>query len=197
VSHRSCFGVVIGAVLLGGCSHRHPYTWVSQVPRDHLTTSKDAIDVGDRISVVVRNQERLSGEFDVRPDGRYVQPLLGHIEVAGLTPEQAEQSIEERLQGIVVDPDVTISVTPPAIVMISVVGEVKESGNYEIPAGDGVLSAIARAGGVTEFSRDDRIFVLREHPQRVRIRFRYRDLAGGDSHSNRFQLRDGDVIVVQ
>jgi polysaccharide export outer membrane protein len=103
----------------------------------------------------------------------------------------------ERLNGIVINPEVTISVSTPRPLSISVLGEVRQQGNYTIPFGEGVLGALARAGGLTEFAKADRVFVLREWPKRVRVRFNYEDLRTGEMKSVAFRLRDRDIVIVE
>jgi polysaccharide export outer membrane protein len=77
-----------------------------------------------------------------------------------------------------------------------VLGEVKTPGRYDLAEGEGVLHALARAGGLTEFADPDLVFVVRSDASR-RIRFRYGDLAVAEPASARFQLRNGDVVVVE
>ena len=79
---------------------------------------------------------------------------------------------------------------------MSVVEEVTHPGPFEVDRGEGVLQALGRAGGFTEFASKDGIYVLRDKPTE-RVRFRYEDLVGGDERSLKFRLRDGDVVVVE
>jgi polysaccharide export outer membrane protein len=66
-----------------------------------------------------------------------------------------------------------------------------------MPYDDSILSAIANAGGFTDFADEDSIYVVRKEPHLLRIRFRLRDLAGAEAVSARFRLNDNDVIVVE
>lgn len=176
------------------CAHEYPFVWVDQL-RDE--TGLQTVQPGDTLTVLIRNQQQLSGEFVVRVNGTYLQPLVGEILVAGLTPEEVRERLVGQLQGIIVQPEVSISVSTPRPLSISVLGEVRSQGNYTIPFGEGIMGALARAGGLTEFADKERIFVLREWPKRVRIRFNYEDLTTGEVKSNAFKLRDRDVVVVE
>lgn len=176
------------------CAHEYPFVWVDEL-RDE--TGEQTVQPGDTLTVLVRNQTSVSGDFVIRPNGAYTQPLVGEIPVAGLTPSEVRQRLIERLTGIITNPEVTISVSTPRPLAISVIGEVRNQGNYVIPFGEGVLGAIARAGGLSEFADKDRIFVLREWPKRVRVRFHYDDLTTGEDKSARFKLRDRDIVVVE
>ena len=71
------------------------------------------------------------------------------------------------------------------------------AGLYPVDAGAGVLHVLAQAGGLTEYAHKDRIFVLRSGVQPARVRFTLQALEHGEGLSARFQLRDGDVVVVE
>jgi protein involved in polysaccharide export with SLBB domain len=70
-------------------------------------------------------------------------------------------------------------------------------GEYPLTGSDNVVQILARAGGLTEFAKVDRIFVIREAPKAVRIRFNYEELTQGLGRGLSFRLRDGDVLLVQ
>ena len=65
-------------------------------------------------------------------------------------------------------------------------GEVKSAGPYTVDPNGGVLAALAAAGGLGEYARPDRIFVVRPRPTPTRIRFTYQGLttASGKAHSS-------------
>ena len=84
---------------------------------------------------------------------------------------------------------------------VPVMGEVVRPGIYEVDRKDGVLVALAAAGGFTEFAHRDRIHVLRNkvpfgESAPKRIRFDYGALSRGERAAAGFRLRDGDVVVV-
>ena len=182
------------AALLSGCASAGTYVWVDELPPQRGPVR---IQDGDRISVQVKNQTPLSGEFLVRANGAYLQPVVGEVAVAGLTAEEAAKRLAKRLDGIVVKPLVSISITTPRTLRVTVIGEVRAPGQYELPRPEGVIGALARAGGLSEFAASDGVYVLRDNPKRQRIRFRYPDLTSGLSPSADFMLRDGDVVIVE
>ena len=180
-----------------GCATERPYVWAEQAKDASDWEPGGRIRTGDRIYVLVRGHDQLSGEFEVRADGSYVQPLVGAIRVAGKTPNEAKLLVERHLTGMLERPHVTVATLAPRIPSISVLGQVTEPGRFEISRDEGVLSAIARAKGLTVFADRDAIYVLRKEPRAMRIRFRYGDLTGGQKRSFDFRLRDGDVVVVE
>jgi protein involved in polysaccharide export with SLBB domain len=60
-----------------------------------------------------------------------------------------------------------------------------------------LLQALARAGGLTEFADDERVFVIRQQPVFRRIRFTYEAVVNNENGAAGFPLRTGDVVVVE
>lgn len=177
-----------------GCGPKRPFVWIQALPPEQ---GPPKIQVGDGISVQVKSQSTLSGEFPVRANGAFLLPVAGEVAVAGLSPEEAAQRVAKRLDGIVVNPMVQVSVSTPRGVRVSVVGEVRTPGAYELTKRERLLDVLARAGGLAEFADRDGIYVLRDAEPPVRIRFRWADLTSGEPTSASFRVQDGDVIVVE
>jgi len=185
-----------------GCAE-HPFVWVANLPI--TAESQTVIGPRDTLLVLVRNQAALSGEFVVRDDGAYLQPTLGNVQVAGKEAAAVAAELKVRLNGMVVDPEISVAILKFASARVSVVGEVKMPGSYELSHDRGVISALAAAGWLTDFARRDGVFVVRTSsrfsnrpPQpEPRIRFRAADLTGAEPHAARFRLLDGDVVVVE
>ncbi len=190
---------LIGAtgLLLAGCAHAPPAVWVDELPPAALVPEAYRISAGDTLQVLVWNQTKMSGDVKVRSDGQVTLPLVGDIAVQGLTPQGAGSQIEHRLEGLVVDPKVTVSIKESTQPSYSVVGEVKTSGVFPIAGNVTVLQAIAASGGLTELANRDKIFVIRKMPELKRIRFTYEKLVHADGRGVLFVLRDGDTVVIE
>lgn len=184
-------------LLVAGCAQPQPFVWASRLGKPEDQTAVYRIGPGDEIYVLVADQQALSGTFVIGPDGSYIQPVVGSVPLSGLTTKEAAQQLTARLAGILVRPQVTISVTKRRPIRVSVIGEVQRAGRFEMQYDEGILAALANAGGLNEFADSDSIYVVRREPHLLRIRFRLRDLAGPDAISARFRLNDSDVIVVE
>ena len=193
--------VFTGAVTMMGAacaSSGAPFIWVDELPERSKEPEPYYIRAGDELDILVWNQDRLSGVVRVRrEDGRATIPLVGDVALAGLSTQAAAEQIVRSLEGLVVDPKVTVGIKTSSQAMISVVGQVRNPGRYALNSGDGVLHMIASAGGLGEFADGDRVFVMRSHPDLIRVRFRYEDLTRGVGTGWKFTLRDGDVVVVE
>jgi polysaccharide export outer membrane protein len=197
VTERAALAALLLLASLGGvaCAHQESFVWVADLPLDNATT-EPVVKPRDTLLVEVERQPTLSGEFVVRDDGHYSQPMVGSIDVAGKTARQIANAVTLALRDVVVTPIVRVWITKTPPARISVVGEVKTAGPQELTRDRSILAALAQAGWLTEFAHEDRVFVLRSGSGE-RIRFRVRDITQAEAHTARFRLGDGDVVVVE
>jgi polysaccharide export outer membrane protein len=183
--------------LLAGCANLGPYVWVDELG-DQLAapTGEYTLAPGDAVFVRVFNQDSVSGHTKVRPDGKITVPFVNDIPAAGRTPQQVGKTLESMLRGFINQPVVTVTLEEPGQTHFSVLGEVAKPGVYQVDRGQGMLRALAAAGGLTDFAHKDRIFIMRGSPQQ-RIRFSFDALSTPNSPAARFRLQDQDVVVVQ
>lgn len=186
--------LILTGFLSQGCVPHGNFIWVQNLTQTD-TTTEPLIHPRDTILVEVQKQPTLSGEFLVRDDGHYTQPLIGSIKIAGLSTGQAALKVGTALKDVVVNPTVAVWLTKISPIKVSVVGEVKTPGTYELTRTRNVLTALAAAGWVTDFARKDDIFVIR--PDNTRIRFRLRDITTSEPIAAAFRLNDADVVVVE
>jgi polysaccharide export outer membrane protein len=175
------------------CSGPGKYVWVNELPAPAVS-EEYRIRSGDLVNIVVFQQEAMSVKSRVRTDGKIAFPILGDVEIRGRRPADMKALLEGRLKEYVVTPHVTVSIEESLPVEVSVLGEVARPGTFTLKPNAGVASALANAGGLTDFADKDRIFVVRP-PQR--IRFTYKAIARGEAPSATFLLEAGDVIVVE
>ena len=120
------------------------------------------------------------------PDGKTVAIL---VDAAALL-NQTDVTQNVRLQ----DGDV-VSVSATARALVSVGGNVKTPGQYEIDAGDGVPEVIARAGGATEDAALSRVSIARRGAVQP-VFLSYVDAIKKGGARPDFPLRNGDVITI-
>lgn len=138
---------------------------------------------------------RLLG-YVVDNDGCIDFPVLGRIEVAGLTRWQLQEKIKQMAisQGLIKDLIVTVEFMN---FNISIIGEVTAPGTYKIN-GDKVtlLEAISMAKDLTIFGKRDGVYVIREE-NGTRTTYKL-DLRSADIFkSPAFYLRQNDVVYVE
>src|SRR4051812_39841369 len=183
-------------VALSACASVGPYVWVDDVPAVTGAPQSFKLGPGDMIDVRVFHEEGLSGKVRVRADGMISVPFLGDVRAAGFSPGELSREVETGLKQFLKNPVVTVVLEEPRAAQVPVLGEVVHPGLYPL-ADAGMLTAIASAGGLTQFASRDRVFVLRQGSPVQRIRFRADDIARGDTKSATFRLQPGDSVVVE
>jgi len=132
----------------------------AQSPGDEVGTAAYRLSAGDKLRVTVYGHEDLSGEFDVDPTGNVSLPLIGDVVAAGLTANEFEVAITNRLRpDYLKNPRVSTELLDYRPFYIF--GEVKLPGSYSYTNGMTVISAVAVAGGFTYRARKNRIRIVR------------------------------------
>ncbi len=180
------------------CADKAPFTWVESLPVATQKTVIYRIEPGDRVEVSVWDQAQLSGTYQVREDGVITIPLVGELNVAGITPNEAAEAIRKKLEGgIVQDVRVVVISRETTPQFVTVIGEVPRPGQIVLKPRDTIVDVLATAGGLTEFADRDSIYVLRQKATPSRIRFDYDRLTSCATCGIHFKLHDGDVIIVE
>jgi polysaccharide export outer membrane protein len=155
----------------------------------------------DVLDVSVWGNTEVSRTVPVRPDGRISLPLLNDIQAAGLTPMQLREAVTKALTPYIPEPAVSVLVREVRSFKVSVMGQVKTPGRYELKDRATVLDVLALAGGFTEYADRNAIVVLRQEGVETRqIRFPYdkvtRNGNGSKNGPGNFCVKAGDVILV-
>ena len=160
-------------------------------------TDSYLIGVADVLTVSVWKSEDLSAQVPVRPDGVITLPLVGEVLVAGKTPAEVREDLNQKYADFVSAPTISVVVNEINSRMIYIVGEVSSSGAYAIVQPLRVMQALALAGGLTEYAKKDQVVVLRQQQtQEQRISLSIKDIANGRKPEDNIRLRPGDTIIV-
>jgi polysaccharide biosynthesis/export protein len=160
--------------------------------------SEYVIGPDDVLAVNVWKEPEISRTLPVRPDGNISLPLVGDLVASGRTPAQLQGEIKKQLVAYLSNPEVTVLVQEAKSHKFNIVGEVEKPGSYVMSTPMTVLDAIALAGGLREFARETKIYVLRENADgsRIRLPFNYRQVIKGDDLKADVQLQPRDTIIV-
>ena len=196
----ACIGLACLAVTAAACGGAGTFVWYSQVPADQVAASRELIihkgDTLSRPGARPRGDER-SSRRKVRSDGRIAVPLIGEVEAQGKRPSALRSELEGRLKDYIVSPSVMLNVDEVEPMTIVLLGEVAHPGAYQLEPATGIAQALAMGGGLTEYAKRDRIFIVRQLPKPSRIRFTYDMITRDEVHAATFPLRTGDVVVVE
>ncbi|MFL6678699.1 MAG: polysaccharide export protein EpsE [Burkholderiaceae bacterium] len=120
------------------------------------------IGPGDSIRITVYQSPDLSMETRVNETGAISYPLLGRVQLAGLTVTAAEQHIASELKRreFVRDPQVQIVVTQVRANQVNVLGQVGRPGRYPLDlTGMRLTEVLALAGGIVAGVGSDTVVV--------------------------------------
>lgn len=114
------------------------------------------------IRISVYEHPDLSGDYRVSGEGTISFPLLGDLEVAGLTEKNLQKKLTELLaKGYLVDPQIIVRVVEYRD-YVYVTGEVKKPGAYSYEENMTVIKAVTLAGGLTDMAAAGRIRIKRQ-----------------------------------
>lgn len=151
----------------------------------------------DVLDISVWGDAALSRVLPVRPDGKISLPLLDDVQAAGLTPTQLRDVLVEKFSEYVSDPKVSIIVREVHSFKVSVIGEVRAPGRYELRSRASVLDMLAQVGGFSAYASRSRIFILRRGGETIkRMLFDYDKVISADGSQQDFYLEPGDIVVV-
>lgn len=148
----------------------------------------------DQILITVWRNAEFSGSHMIRPDGKITINLVGEVQAALLTPEQLGDSIKERLKKILVEPDVSVSVTQVNSKRYFIEGEVRKPGEYKLVVPTRILEALVNAGGFQDFAKQTDITIMRGT---TRLKFNYKAAIRGKNLEQNIFLEPGDIIIVK
>jgi polysaccharide biosynthesis/export protein len=152
---------------------------------------------GDVVQVFVWKEPDLTRDATVRLDGRITMPLLGDIEASGRTPQELGIELATRLQKLVENPVVTVSLAQPNSSRFFVIGMVNQPGGFPLTGRVTVLQALALAGGFKDFAKTDKILVIRGGAgSPTATPFNYKKIEDGSDLAQNAVLRAGDTILV-
>lgn len=198
---RRRLGAALGVAIVGaatGCAGPGEYVWFNQLPQEAAAaTNEYVIGVGDIVSIRVLGHEEMTVRQKVRTDGRLALLLIGDVEAKGKRPSALKSELEGRLKDYIVSPSVVVNVDETQPLTVLLLGEVGHPGAVPLDPDRRLVHAIAQGGGITDFASRDSIFVVRDEPKRVRIRFTYESIYRNLGGAGDFLLRRGDVVEVE
>jgi polysaccharide export outer membrane protein len=169
-----------------------------KVYRDFYDTYRLGPD--DELALRIVGQPDYSLErVKISPVGRLYHPLIGDIEVAGLTVEKLTEKLTIDFSQFIINPKISLSLLQANSAKIGVVGDVTHPGIVIMTRPMTVLDALSASGGVSDFGSKSNITVLRQNgydrPQMLKVNVK-RILQGKADVEENIALQAGDTIIV-
>lgn len=142
---------------------------------------------GDAVRIAVYGKEDMSGEFAVTADGAIAHPLYRSVTVAGVPLSEVDARLRRRLQQYEANPEFVVE----PLFRVSVGGEVRQPNLYMVGPDVTLMQAVAKAGGLTERGRLDRVRLMRDGVEQSL------DLSHPTAATAALTVRSGDQIYVE
>jgi polysaccharide export outer membrane protein len=157
------------------------------------------VGIGDSLGIQVYGQPDMSSTEYVDDDGTINVALVGHVQVAGLSPVEAGTRVEKALSKgrFLVDPHVTITIVKSRVRLVNVLGEVRTPGRYSVGPNLSIMDLLAQAGGLTEKAADTG-YALHTEPNGTvtRTTLDLKGMSEGTESLSTLTLQAGDSVVV-
>ncbi|MBQ5344678.1 MAG: polysaccharide biosynthesis/export family protein [Acidaminococcaceae bacterium] len=160
---------------------------------------------GDQLQIYVLGHPDISSTranndsaYTVRPDGKLNFPLVGEIDINGLTVFEFTELLTKELSEYIINPKITVNVAKLGTTRVFVMGEVNKQGMYELTKSHRVLDALGAAGGFTQKAAKKNIYLVRNvgQPEEIVQKLNINNfLRKGDVTQN-LVLHEGDCLYL-
>lgn len=165
------------------------------------TTQAEVINDGiikpkDTVTVTVFGVEELSGTFDVSYTGVVKLPLIGEVDAVGYSATSFAAVVEERLEErYLQDADVSVLITPGTQQVVTVEGDVRKPGVFDLDTQITLLNAIALGGGPADEALNANIFIFRQvDGERMAAGYELAKIRSGETEDP--TIFGNDIVVV-
>ncbi|AXS80103.1 polysaccharide export protein EpsE [Dechloromonas sp. HYN0024] len=169
------------------------------VMADNRTDFDYKLGQGDAIRIVVFQNPDLTLDTRVSESGSITYPLIGTVQIGGLTIEAAEKQIAKGLKdgGFVQQPQVNIVLVQVRGNQISVLGQVNRPGRFPLETSNTRLSdALAMAGGIAPTGGDTIIITGIREGKAFRREIDFTAIYIASENQNDIPVTAGDVIYI-
>tara|TARA_B110000003_G_scaffold259402_1_gene279362 strand:+ start:341 stop:2071 length:1731 start_codon:yes stop_codon:yes gene_type:complete len=149
---------------------------------------------GDEIILEYFGNESSSKRSYINRSGILKLPLLGPVNLGGLTLSQAKELIKRRVSQELIGTDVIVSLGDLRAINIYLLGEAYNPGTYTVGALSSLTNVLFSSGGVSKIGSLRNIEVKRQGKVVETYDF-YEFLLSGDTSSD-IRLQDGDTIFI-
>ena len=143
--------------------------------------------------------KEIGGSFGILPDGTSSLPLLGSVQLTGLTIGQASRWLSSLYGKQLKRPQLYLTLITPRPVKVSIIGEVEKPGLYPLPPFSTPVSAIQQAGGITVNSDIRKVTLRRQAGIDGSQKQANLDISQVLLNGNQLQnpvLFDGDTLII-
>ena len=153
----------------------------------------------DALKISVYNNPDLAIETKISDGGFITFPLIGQVNIGGMTNAAAEKKIANMLEsgGYVKKPQVNIVVTLLQSQQVSVLGQVNRPGRYPIDASRTLMDMLALAGGISIDGGDTVSLIRKRNGNTTKDTINIDDMMRSGDLKQDYDLAANDVVYVE
>ncbi|MGV7210609.1 polysaccharide export protein EpsE [Oxalobacteraceae bacterium A2-2] len=157
------------------------------------------LGAGDVVRMSVYGSPDLAIETKISDAGVMTLPLIGQVQVSGLTPAAAEKKIAGLLEsgGFVRKPQVNLLVTVQNSQQVSVLGQVNRPGRYPIDSKRTVMDLLAQAGGIAAEGGDVISLIRKRNGSTTKETIDVVGMVRSGALERDLEVRANDIIYVE
>jgi polysaccharide export outer membrane protein len=154
---------------------------------------------GDVVRMSVYGSPDMAVETRISESGHITVPLLGQVEVGGLTVPAAERKVARLLEtgGYLKKAQVNMLITTMTSQQVSVLGQVNRPGRYPVEGKRRVLDLLALAGGIGGEGGDTVTLVRTRAGKTTREQIDVVDMVRKGELDHDVEVGPGDIIFVE
>lgn len=162
--------------------------------------SKEILGPGDSIRVTVFQNPDLTTEARIGSDGTIRMPLIGEVDLTGLSQGDAVARIAQQLKDgqFLRDPQVSIAVLQVRSRQVSVLGQVVRPGRYALDdTSNRLADVLALAGGITPTGDDMVTLITTRDGKPVKLGIDVSGMIRNADMTANIEVQNGDTIFVE
>ena len=149
---------------------------------------------GDKLRINYFGNEESESESYVSREGFVILPLIGPVNLIGLTFEEATDYIKKQVSQKLIGIDVTISLSELRSISVYILGQAYKPGKYTLSGLSSITNALFVSGGVNEKGSLRNIQLKRN--DKVVTTYDFYDFLINGSSNTEANLQDGDVLFI-
>ena len=149
---------------------------------------------GDRIESEYFGANDDENDAYISRNGSFVLPLVGPVNLAGLTLQEAREYVEDKVKAKILGTDVHITLKELRSIQLYIVGEAYKPGSYTISSLSSVSNLLFMSGGVNR-NGSLRNIQIKRGGKVIKVFDFYDLLLKGDTSSD-IHLEQGDTIYI-
>ena len=164
-------------------------------PTDSIAISSSyVLGPGDMLEVNLYGNQEVKKEAYISREGEIFIPLLGPVNLIGLTFEEANALLQKKVKAELIGTEISVSLKELRSISIYLLGEAYKPGQYLMSGLSTVTNALFVAGGVNKNGSLRNIQIKRNN--KVISTYDFYDFLLNGSIGTEVNLQDGDVIFI-